>query len=296
MLNKTILEFNNVCKSYSQKEVLKNITFNVVKNEIIALLGVNGAGKTTMINMMLAEQSPTSGSIELFGLNPKEIHSRNKVGCTPQNIEFPDGIKTKEVLNFIHSHYQNPHTVDFMVETFELSSFLEEKASRLSGGQKRRLALALSFIGNPDIVFLDEPTTGLDVGSRKILWEFIKKEAKSGKTIFLTTHYLEEIEQIASRVIFLQHGQIKIDGTVEDIKKVASSSLVKVSFELSENMTFDNFKYAESFQNVDEKYILETYDPDNLIRELVLQKISFKNLNIERENLESAFLNLSNQS
>ena len=215
------------------------------------------------------------------------------MGCTPQNIEFPDGIKANELLQFVHDHYKNPHSIQFMADTFELNPFLEEKGSKLSGGQKRRLALALSFIGNPDIIFLDEPTTGLDVGARKILWEFIKKESKNGKTIFLTTHYLEEIEQVASRVIFLNKGEIIVDGTVDDIKKMASSSLVKVSFELSGENKLTNFQYAQKIMRDENKFILETSDPDNLIRELVQKNISFTKLSIEHENLESAFLNLS---
>lgn len=291
-----ILELKNVSKSYGQKQVLKNISFSVFKNEIIALLGVNGAGKTTAIKMMLGQEIPSAGIVNLFGLNPTNYLSRNHVGSTPQNVEFPEGMKTKEILAFVHGHYAKPHPIAFIADTFELNAFLESRATKLSGGQKRRLALALAFIGNPEIIFLDEPTTGLDVGARKILWEFIKNESKSGKTIFLTTHYLEEIEQVATRVIFLQHEQIKIDGTVEEIKKIASSSLIKVSFILENDLNFSNFKHCENFIRHEEKVVLETYEPDNLIRELVHNKVAFKNLSIERENLESAFLNLSNSS
>ena len=125
------------------------------------------------------------------------------------------------------------------------------------------------------------------------MWEFIKKESKNGKTIFLTTHYLEEIEQVASRVIFLNKGEIIVDGTVDDIKKMASSSLVKVSFELSGENKLTNFQYAQKIMRDENKFILETSDPDNLIRELVQKNISFTKLSIEHENLESAFLNLS---
>ncbi|MES2613974.1 MAG: ABC transporter ATP-binding protein [Bdellovibrionota bacterium] len=287
------LRFEGVHKFYGQKQVLNDVSFSVHKSEIIALLGVNGAGKTTAIKMMLGQEIPTSGTVSLFGMNPKIYTSRNKVGATPQNVDFPEGIKVREILEFVHGHYTSPHAVSFIVEVFELGSFLEDRASRLSGGQKRRLAIALAFIGNPDIIFLDEPTTGLDVGARKILWEFIKKESKSGKTIFLTTHYLEEIEQVASRVIFLQHGHIKIDGTVDDIKKIASSALIKVSFILENEVNFSEFNFCENYARVEEKVFLETFEPDNLLRELVQKNINFKNLAIERENLESAFLNLS---
>lgn len=294
MQQNTILQFNSVNKYFSTKQVLNDVSFSVCKNEIIALLGVNGAGKTTTINLMLGRQIPTSGSVTLFGQDPKNYTSRYKIGVTPQNVEFPEGVKVREILEFVHGHYQKPHPIQFMIDTFELASFLEERGARLSGGQKRRLALALAFIGNPDIIFLDEPTTGLDVGARKILWEYIKAEAKLGKTIFLTTHYLEEIEQVATRVLFLQHGQIKLDGTVEAIKKIASTSLIKISFVLESDYDFSSFQYCEKFSRQQEKYILETYEPDNLLRELVQKNVEFKNLSIERENLESAFLNLSN--
>jgi ABC-2 type transport system ATP-binding protein len=294
-----ILEFSHVDKSFAvpggtRKQVLNDISFSVQKNEIIALLGVNGAGKTTTIKMLLGQETPSAGTVHLFGQDPKNYLSRRKVGSTPQNVEFPEAIKAKEILAFVHKHYPNPHPLQMMVDVFELGSFLEERGNKLSGGQKRRLSLALAFIGNPELIFLDEPTTGLDVGSRKLLWEFIRKEAKNGKTIFLTTHYLEEIEQIASRVLFLQHGHLKIDGTVEDIKKVASSSLVKVSFILEEDVDFSHFTHCENFSRDQERYVLESYATDHLLRELVQKNINFKNLSIERENLESAFLNLSN--
>lgn len=293
MPQNTILQFHQVQKNFAEKKVLNDVSFSIGKGEIIALLGVNGAGKTTTIKMMLGQEVPSAGRVELFGMNPQNYLSRNRVGCTPQNIEFPEGAKTREILQFVQSHYASPFTISQMTESFELDSFLDQKASRLSGGQKRRLALASAFIGNPELVFLDEPTTGLDVGARKLLWNFVKKEVQAGKTIFLTTHYLEEIEQVATRVIFLQHGSIKIDGTVEEIKKVASSSLVKVSFVFTDEFDFRLLPSCEKFWREEEKIVIESFDADNLLRELVQNQISFKNLNIERENLESAFLNLS---
>ena len=293
MAQGSILEFKNVIKNYGKKNVICGLDFNISNNEIIALLGVNGAGKTTTIKLMLGQEIPTSGSIKLFGKDPLDPMSRISVGATPQNVEFPDGIKTIEIINFIHAHYPNPLPVSEMIEKFGLTSFLNSRASKLSGGQKRRLALALAFIGNPSIVFLDEPTTGLDVESRKILLEAIKDYSKKGKTIFLTTHYLEEIEQIATRIIFLQNGQIKADGSVNEIKRIANSSLTKILFTSDSQLVFDNFQYVESYELENSNYLLQTTNPDALIYELVENKIPFTNLQIIRENLESAFINLS---
>lgn len=293
MTQSSILELKDVQKNYGKKSVICGLNFSISNNEIIALLGGNGAGKTTTIKLMLGQEIPTAGSIKLFGKNPQDPKSRISVGATPQNVEFPDGIKAIEILEFVHAHYPTPLPVFEMIEKFGLIPFLNSKASKLSGGQKRRLALALAFIGNPNIIFLDEPTTGLDVESRKILLEAIKDYSKKGKAIFLTTHYLEEIEQIATRIIFLQNGQIKADGTVNEIKKLANSSLTKIIFSCKHQFVFDKFQYVDSYESENSNYLLQTTNPDALIYELVENKIPFTNLQIIRENLESAFINLS---
>lgn len=288
-----ILEFNHVFKNYGKTSVISDLNFTISSGEIIALLGVNGAGKTTTIKMMLGQEVPSAGTINLFGKNPLDPDSRISVGLTPQNIEFPEGIFAIEILQFIHAHYPTPLPLQEMIEKFELSSFLKLKASKLSGGQKRRLALALAFIGDPSIVFLDEPTTGLDVESRKTFLEVIKNYAKKGKSIFLTTHYLEEIEQIATRIIFLQNGQIKADGSVPEIKKLANTTLTSVTFRADSPIALTHFVHMVSYTNEQNEYLLKTNNPDALIYELVENKIPFTNLQIIRENLESAFINLS---
>lgn len=288
-----MLELKHIGKKFKDKNVLSDVSFSISKNEIVALLGSNGAGKTTIINMILGNQIPNQGTVTLFGKNPTDPAARQLVGCTPQNVEFPEGIKAREILEFVHQHYENPYAMGEMIEKFQLTEFLESRASKLSGGQKRRLALALAFVGNPKIVFLDEPTTGLDVSARKLLWEVVKDEVRKGKTIFLTTHYLEEVEQVAHRILFLQHGKIHFDGTVDDIKKIATSRIVKVQFFCAQDLDFSVFQTVEKASRVDNTYVLETYEPDQLIRELVHKNVDFKNLSLEKENLESAFLNLS---
>lgn len=294
-----LLEFKQVQKSFKQKNVLTDLTFSVEKPQIVALLGANGAGKTTTINLILGAQTPTKGQVKLLGHDPSEPSTRQDIGCTPQNVEFPVGVKTKEILSFVHGHYKNPDSMEKMISQFHLSDFLDTKASVLSGGQKRRLALALAFVGNPKMIFLDEPTTGLDVNARKDLWTVVQEQVQQGKTIFLTTHYLEEIEQVADRILFLQHGQIHFDGSVSQLKQIASSKLTKVCFFCATPYDFAAFDSVENvLHSTDEEgfsaqVILETYDSDQLLRDLVSKQIPFQNLTIEKENLESAFLNLS---
>lgn len=293
MKQDSILEIKNVTKCYSDKKVICGLNFSISNNEIIAFLGVNGAGKTTTIKLILGQEAPTSGTIKLLGKNPQDPTSRIFVGATPQNIEFPEGIKTKEILEFVHAHYPSPEPISNMIEKFDLTSILNLNASKLSNGQKRKLALALAFIGNPKIVFLDEPTTGLDVQSRLILLDTIKEYHKMGKTIFLTTHYLEEIEQIATRIVLFQNGQITFDGSIDEFKKIGMNNQSKIIFSSDLQIFFDNFQYINSYEYKNSNYLLNTSNPDALIYELVENKVPFTNLQIVRENLESAFIYLT---
>ncbi|WP_158997501.1 ABC transporter ATP-binding protein [Pigmentibacter ruber] len=289
----SILSINQVYKQYQNKNVIENLNFSIHENEIVALLGVNGAGKTTTIKMMLGQVIPNSGSILLYGKNPIDPQARAQVGLTPQNVDFPEGLYTVELLKFVQAHYQAPCSVEQMIDLFQLQSFLKVKATKLSGGQKRRLALALAFIGNPNLIFLDEPTTGLDVESRKILLKTIKNFATNGKSIFLTTHYLEEIEQIATRILVLANGKIIADGSIEDIKKRANFNLSYVTFYCDSNLNLNLFPFVSSFEVENNFYSIKTTNSDIFISDLVTQKVPFKNLQIQKENLESAFIHLS---
>lgn len=287
------IEFKNVHKKFKKNEVLKGVSFAVDQPGIVALLGVNGAGKTTSIGMMLGQVRATSGEVRLWGEDPAIPRVRQRVGLTPQNVEFVEGLKTEEILQFVASHYDKPAPVSDLIQAFQLQEFLQLRANKLSGGQKRRLALAAAFVGNPDVVFLDEPTTGLDAHARQLLWDVIRKYEQMGKTIFLTTHYLEEIEKVASRIIFLHDGEVKVDGTVADVKKLAAQALAYVHFHCAVDGNFRKLEHVHEFHQDGTAVRLATYNVDDLIRELVAKKIPFENLTIQRENLESAFLSLS---
>lgn len=288
-----LIKLKNVVKKFGSKTILNNIQFSIKPGEVIGLLGVNGAGKTTTINLMLGSETPNSGEILLFGKNPRNQTAREFVGSTPQNVEFPEGIKVIEILRFVHSHYSKSFPIKNMIDQFELNSFLDQKASKLSGGQKRRLALALAFIGNPKIVFLDEPTTGLDVQSRMVLWNVIKEYQKKGLAVFLTTHYLNEIDLCASRIIFLQDGTVKADCSANDFKNLFNTNQTQVTFICHKKFEYKNFKNIGTFDCQYTNYTITTQDSDALIYELVQNNVAFSNLHISKNSLEAAYLNLS---
>ena len=288
MLNTLFVKLENLKKIYNKIEVVGGINTHIDAGEVVCLLGVNGAGKTTTINMMLGLEKPTSGNVLLFGGNPKDPKNRRKLGMTAQDTEFPEGLTVKEILNLVSAHFTNPYNMDEICKKFDIKPVMHQFASQLSGGQKQRVALALAFIGNPKIVFLDEPTTGLDVESRQIIWRFIKQFIKSGGTLFLTTHYLEEAEALATRILLLEQGKIKYEGSVNDFKALAGTKKIKF------NATKQNLKLSSAKKIIlsDDQYTIETDNTDSLIKELVKDNVDFKNLEIIDISLESAFINM----
>jgi len=309
MIKQKIFEFNNVFKSYSGKKVFEDFSLKLDiatkevnetnqsnhSSNIIALLGANGAGKTTLLKMLLGLERPQRGKVRVFGHDPQNAKTRVNIGATPQELGFADGVKVSEVLQFVQKHYKTPLPTEKLIETFKLADFFEHKAQSLSGGQRRRLALALAFVGNSPLVLLDEPTTGLDVIARKSFWNYIQQE--SSKTILLTTHDLSEIEKVANRLLFLQGGEIVFDGTVSEFKKSNALSIKKIYF-YCENVVLESIRSIEYVKSVvmqDNNFVIESYQSDDCIRELVKNDIHFENLHVESSTLEESFLNLSQE-
>lgn len=307
MNKKSIFEFIDVSKCYDTKKVFENFNFslsldnnskscechdqstNLKSANIIALLGANGAGKTTFIKMLLGLQTPNKGSVLIQGQNPALPTTRTHIGMAPQELDFPIGVKSIELLEFIRGHYKTALNIAEISEIFDLKNILSLAASKLSGGQKRRLALAMAFVGDPALVFLDEPTTGLDVIARKAFWKYIQNTHE--KTIFLTTHDLNEIEKVAHRLLFLHDGQIVFDGTVAEFKKIYAVSMKKIKF-YSAKISLDALKNCEFISSIsvtENHYIIDTYDADDCVRSLVTHNIDFQNLHIETPSLEESF-------
>lgn len=284
-----IIHLNNVRKSFLSKPVLKGLSFEVYSGELIALLGCNGAGKTTTINILLGLEKPDDGYVSLVGHSPGDMQVKQQVGVTPQGTDFPEGLKVREVLAMVAAHYINPIPIETVIDRFFLSDIADQVTAGLSYGQKRRIAVALSFIGNPKLIFLDEPTTGLDVKSRHAIWQVIRDYVSSGGTVVLTTHYLEEAENLASRVLVLDDGVISTEGSVQDI--ISNSAMTSISFQ-AEQCPID-LQYAVNVKQKEGRYFLETANSDRLIRELVHKQINFQHLLVHKSNLETAFLTMS---
>lgn len=238
---KNVITVKNLRKSYQNKEVLKNITFSVPHGITYTLLGSNGAGKTTAICILTTQTKTDSGEINIDGVDVKKEPEKilNKISLTGQFSAIDEALTAKENLITIGKLRQiaNPEkSAVELLEYFELPDTAKQPVSTYSGGMKRKLDIAMSLIGNPSIIFLDEPTTGLDPQSRHNMWNIIKKLNQSGVTIFLTTQYLDEAEQLADRIAILDKGIIIAEGTVNELKSYLPKEAIQFTFDSKDTL------------------------------------------------------------
>ena len=228
-----IITIDNVCKNYKSKKALDNVSLSIKQAELFGLLGVNGAGKTTLIKILCGLTRKTSGTITINNFNlDKEIDKiKEIIDISPQETSVANNLTVKENLEFFANIYNNndTNTINEIVDIFNLNEVLNQRAKTLSGGYKRRLSIAIALISKPKILFLDEPTLGLDVFARRELWNIIKK-LKKNITIILTSHYLEEIENLCDRVAILSNGKLLKTGTIEEIKQMTNTQNFEDAF------------------------------------------------------------------
>lgn len=233
----------NISKSYSSREVLKDLNIEVRPGQILGLLGPNGAGKSTTIKILTGQLAPTSGSIFVddkeYSFIPTEI--KKKIGIMPQEVIIWEELTTKENLEFTAklqklSSEESKKQVDFLMESLKLTKEENTLAKHLSGGYKRRLNLANSIIHNPEVIFLDEPTPGVDAHTRRFLWDFIRSLKEKNRAVVLTDHYLEEAEKLSDYVVIIDDGKLIAEGTVEELKKAHThGASIDIVFDVDED-------------------------------------------------------------
>ena len=228
-----IITIDNVCKNYKSKKALDNVSLSIKQTELFGLLGVNGAGKTTLIKILCGLTRKTSGTITInnFDLDKEIDKIKEIIDISPQETSVAKNLTVKENLEFFANIYNtnDANTINEIVDVFNLNEVLNQRAKTLSGGYKRRLSIAIALISKPKILFLDEPTLGLDVFARRELWNIIKKLQKN-ITIILTSHYLEEIENLCDRVAILSNGKLLKTGTIEEVKQITNTQNFEDAF------------------------------------------------------------------
>ena len=216
-------EHCGVTKRYGAITAVDEVSLAIAPGKVTAVLGPNGAGKTTAVRLMLGLTRPTSGSARLFGRDPNDPESRRRTGVMLQVAKVPETLRVREHLDLFRSYYRDPMPLEAALAAAGLTNVADRKYGELSGGQQQRVQFALAICGNPELLFLDEPTVGLDVIARRGFWQEIRRLSQSGRGILLTTHYLEEADALADRVVVLHEGRILADGTSSTLKALAQS-------------------------------------------------------------------------
>lgn len=285
-------ELCGVLKRYGAVTALDGVSLTLYPGEVVALLGPNGAGKTTAVGLMLGLLRPTRGEVRLFGASPQAIKSRMRVGTMLQLSGVPETLSVREHLELFAAYYPKPLPLAEVLERTGLLGLERRLYGKLSGGQKGRLHLALALVGDPDLLFLDEPTTGLDVASRRSLWEGVRGVTGRGKTVLLTTHYLEEADALADRVVVLNGGRVVAEGTPGEIKARVAGRRVRcaTSLPLESLRALPGVRAVSQGGDVTD-LVVERAEP--VVFELLSRDPNLTGLEVTSVGLEEAFLALT---
>jgi ABC-2 type transport system ATP-binding protein len=276
----TVAELHKVSKSFGSKSALDRASFSVGEGEIVALLGRNGAGKSTAIGMLTGLRRPDRGSARLFGGDPRETGTRRRLGVTPQESAFPATLRIGEIVDLVCGHYARPLPAAILYERFGLEDLIARQAGGLSGGERRRVGVALAFAGDPLLVVLDEPTAGLDAETRASVWEAIRSRGSAGRAVLLTTHHLDEADALADRVVLLEGGSVVADGSVTDVKDAAGGTLVR--FRAAAGVAVGDARRDGDYLSI------VTADGGAVVTRLVESGVALDELEVRRLTLEEA--------
>jgi ABC-2 type transport system ATP-binding protein len=287
-----VSELRDVTRRFGPVTALDHVALAIRPGQLTAVLGPNGAGKTTAIRLMLGTIRPTAGEVRLFGADPGERRARMRTGVMLQLSRVPETLTPREHLALFRSYYPSPRPFDDLLATAGLTDIADRRFGLLSGGQRQRVLFALALCGNPDLLFMDEPTVGLDVEARHLLWNAIRRLVAEGRSILLTTHYLEEADALADRVIVLDHGRIVADGAPADVKRQVAGRRVRCIT----TVPAEDIARVPGVRDVrpdGSAIVALTTDAESLARYLLGRDPTVSGLEITGAGLEEAFMALT---
>jgi ABC-2 type transport system ATP-binding protein len=283
------VRLTGVAKSYGPVRAVDGIDLSIGRGETVALLGPNGAGKSTTINMLLALTEPGAGRIEVFGQAPAAAVRAGKVGAMLQESGFVPNATVAEVIELARSLYPDPLPTKEILATSGLGEVAGRRLDKLSGGQTQRVRFAFALAGNPELLLLDEPTVAMDVESRQGFWAAMRRFAATGRTVLFATHYLEEADDYADRVIMLAHGRVVADGSGAEIKRLAGGRTISFTGEAKDL----NLSGVASVEVRGDRVLMRCDDSDKAIAAFIESRHPYRDLEITSAGLEEAFLTLT---
>ena len=289
-----VASLEGVNKNYGSVRALRGVDFRVRAGEVVALLGPNGAGKTTAVKLLLGLMQPDSGRVRVLGGDPTNPENRMRTGAMLQVGRVPETLRVREHIDLFSTYYPKPLPLVEIMAAAGLEKLGERKFGDLSGGQRQRVLFALAICGDPDLLFLDEPTVGLDVEARRMLWDEIRRMVERGKTVLLTTHYLQEADALADRIAVIHEGEIIAHGTPAEIKAKTSGKRIRCITSLSVSSLREISGVTAVKQDRDAVEI-HGVEAEPIVRELLARDATLSGLEVSSAGLEEAFLALTHE-
>jgi ABC-2 type transport system ATP-binding protein len=279
-------------KSFGKIAALNGLDLAVHRGELLALLGPNGAGKSTAVSILLGLQRPDRGVATLFDADPQDVATRRRIGVMMQEVNLPSVMRPHELIRQVASYYPSPYDTRTVLEKLELQKLADRPYGKLSGGQKRQVQFALAICGRPELLFLDEPTVGLDVQAREALWRVLRDLLHEGCSIVLTTHYLEEAEALASRVAVMAHGQVVAQGSVEEIRAHVSRKTISFRSALP-RATVEAWPEVLQWSEQAGRQHVVTREAEAVLRRLLATDAGLQDVEVRRAGLAEAFAEIT---
>jgi len=282
----------SVHKNFGSVQAVRGVTITVGSGEIVALLGPNGAGKTTTIDMILGLSRPSAGQVSVFGMEPRQAITRGLISAVMQNGGLLKDLTVAETVRYTASLFSHTEPTSEVLTRAGISGIADRMVGKCSGGEQQRLRFAMALLPDPELLVLDEPTTGMDVEGRRSFWASIRQDAEKGRTVLFATHYLEEADAYAGRIILLRHGQIVADGTPPEVKAMAAGRTVRATLADADPVALSAIPGADNVEVRGDTVLVHSTDSDAVARYL-LTKTPARDLEINTRGLEDAFIALT---
>jgi ABC-2 type transport system ATP-binding protein len=288
----TDIALRGLTKRYGEVTAVDNLDLTIQPGEVVALLGPNGAGKSTTIDMMLGLAPPDAGTVSLFGMPPRDAISRGRVGALLQSGGLLPDLTVSEIVELAASLSPDPRPVSAVLERAGAADFAKRRIGGLSGGQQQRVRFAMALVADPELIVLDEPTTGLDVEARRAFWTAMREEAALGRTVLFATHYLDEADAYADRIVLMRTGRVVADGTASQIKAVASGRTIRATLPGADLAVLAALPGVDEVESRGDTVLMQCNDSDAALRALIAATPA-RDIEVVARGLEDAFIALT---